>query len=207
MRARWVTGVHHEDGCDLPGGTAGPGTRLGLPTPVSSWDHHTSRLVSLCQVYFNSRVLAARNNPVLRIYPTQSAPWPGLSVLPKLGRSYQGWVRSMDLAFQGCEMLETPRCPRSDRAGGAASPALCRPSHEWTRLGGSVPAGQMLSWSHPRPTKRTDRKLENSRNRTIIKKTRGGGSHPAADSPALLCFTPRHTGRTSYGRVFQPNYF
>lgn len=157
MRARWATGVHPRDGYDLPGRTAGPGTRLGLPTPVSSWDHHASRLASLCRVYFTSRLLAARNIPFLHVNPTQSASWPGLWVLPKHTAGCSPWIW----------LFRDVKCWRPRAALGvtaqAALPALpCAgcPS-EWSRLGGSVAARQMLSCSHPRPIRQPDRKLGN----------------------------------------------
>lgn len=134
-------------------GTAGPGTRLGLPTPVSNWDHHAGRLVSLCQVYFNSRVLAARNIPFLHINPAQSALWPGLSFLPKHTAECSPWL----LLFRDVKRWR-PRAALGVTAQVAlpALPGAGRPT-EWTRLAGSAAAGQMLSWSHPRPT----RQLEN----------------------------------------------
>lgn len=52
-----------------------PGTRLGLPTPVSVTDPLRPpghRLVSLCQVYLNSGVFAVRNVPFLHVNATQS---------------------------------------------------------------------------------------------------------------------------------------
>lgn len=89
--------------------------------------------------------------------PTQSASWPGLWVLPKHTAGCSPWIW----------LFRDVKCWRPRAALGvtaqAALPALpCAgcPS-EWSRLGGSVAARQMLSCSHPRPIRQPDKKLGN----------------------------------------------
>lgn len=87
------------------GGQQDPGQDWASQKPLSSWDHHASRLASLCQVYFSSKVLAARNIPFLHVNPTQSASWPGLWFLQHAqkaavhGRRFSGMLSASEPAL------------------------------------------------------------------------------------------------------------